>query len=238
MTDFSNLTVVLPTLNEVKNVDLVLDKLSDYYKGLNIIVVDDNSTDGTQDCVNEAKVKYESRGVSIELLERSGELPGLTASVVDGIKQTKTKDVMVMDADLQHPPEVLRNMYKLFIDDELDLIAGARLPFMEQQGLHRVIVTYISTKVADFVLRAKGYKVADPMSGMFIVRADIFKKVINENFSAFELSGYKVLFDFLKARKEKMKVASYFYDFGIRPGGKSKLKPKHAFFFFRSLFRG
>lgn len=237
MIDFSSLTVVLPTLNEAKNIELLLDKLSDYYPGLKIVVVDDNSSDGTQEVVFNVTKNFVKRGVSIHLIEREGELPGLTASVLDGIKKAKTKHVMVMDADLQHPPEVLRHMYETFLTSNLDLIAGSRLPFREQQGLHRVIVTYLSTKVADFVLRAKGYKVADPMSGMFLVKADIFKDVINKKFSAFELSGYKVLFDFLKASNKKMKVANYFYDFGIRPGGKSKLKPKHAYFFFRSLFR-
>lgn len=236
--DFSQVTIILPTLNEAKNIELLLDKLTDFYSKISIIVSDDNSNDGTQDLVLAFKDKYKDRDFELSLIQRnSGQIPGLTASVIDGIFNVNSEFVAVMDADLQHPPEIVKIMYSKLISEKADIVVGARLPFKEQQGLHRVIITYISTQIAHFILSFKGQKVKDPMSGLFIVNTNLIQKTIKDKKENFELSGYKILFDFLKSADRKLKILNCDYDFGIRPGGKSKLKPKHAFYFFRSLFR-
>jgi len=81
--DFAQVTVIIPTLNEEKNIDTLIQKLAGLYPGIHIIVSDDGSSDNTQEKV----LLFAQKNLSIQLLDRSKEpIHGLSASVVDGIK--------------------------------------------------------------------------------------------------------------------------------------------------------
>src|SRR5687768_20740 len=101
MTQFS---IVVPTLNESENIDLLLTRLfaldlsPDTFE---VIFVDDGSTDGTPD-----KVRAWKNQSNIHLIERQDK-PDLTASILAGAAISRSDVIVVMDADLSHPPERL-----------------------------------------------------------------------------------------------------------------------------------
>ena len=223
----NDLTIIVPTLNEENNIGILLEELNSLYPDINVFVVDDNSSDTTAEIVRE---KSNVLSIKVSLIIRKSS-PGLTASVLDGICAVKTDYFAVMDGDLQHPPSVIEKLYeKVKIND---LVVGARIPYNENQGFHRILFTRFATFLAKMFLKIKGNKVADPMSGLFCGRTVLFQE--NANKDLFELAGYKVLFDYLKILKE-IKTDNVYYQFQFRRGGKSKLKPAHAFYFMRSLF--
>ena len=109
-------TIILPTLNEAVNIGLMIETLNKLYPSSNIMVVDDSSTDGTADDAR----KYSDYAGRIKVIVRDPSDRGLTASVMDGIRRTKTKYFIVLDADFQHPPEDIQKMMD-------QLIAGKQL---------------------------------------------------------------------------------------------------------------
>jgi dolichol-phosphate mannosyltransferase len=235
--NYSDLTVVIPTLNEASNIELLLDKLSDYYSGINIIVVDDHSQDSTPELVQSFKAKFPERNFTLRLVQRiSVSERGLTASILDGLEEVNTNYTMVMDGDLQHPPEMIKEFIVQQNTNNSDLVIGQRLPYCERQGFHRVLITALATYAAWIRLRLKGFEVHDPMSGFFLVKTAVFRAIVKKQRSRFEGSGYKVLFDLLKCAASNLKISNLPYDFGIRPGGNSKLRPAHALYFLKGLF--
>jgi glycosyltransferase involved in cell wall biosynthesis len=91
--DYSDTTVVIPTLNEEKNIYELLSSLFDNYHGISIIVADDGSSDNTKRLVRATK--------SILLDRANKNIHGLTASVIEAVKQINTKYTIVMDGDMQ-----------------------------------------------------------------------------------------------------------------------------------------
>ena len=234
---YSNYTIIIPTYNEGKNIPILLKQLFELYTDLNVIVADDESTDGTQDAVRKYQTENNLSEPQLKLLERvDASDKGITASVVDAAQQITTIYMGVMDGDLQHPPEILGKLVEAHTADK-DLVIGARIPYKENQGIHRILVTRFATFIAKLALLRKGYRVSDPMSGFFVCKSDIFKETIKESLARFELRGYKILFDFLRLSSKKLSFDEVLYNFAFRSEGQSKLRPAHALYFVRSLFK-
>src|SRR6266849_2320627 len=104
--NYKKFALVVPTLNEAQNIVTVLDRareaLSQLPVAWEILVVDDNSTDGTAETVR----RYSESHAGIRVLERRGQ-KGLAGAITYGWKHTDADLLGVMDADLQHPPELL-----------------------------------------------------------------------------------------------------------------------------------
>jgi len=98
--EYGDVTVIIPTLNEEANIRELIGIILKLYKGVRVIVVDDASTDNTRDFVR----ILAKRNKEIMLLDRSGKVRGLTASVLDGANLVKTEKMIIIDGDLQHPP--------------------------------------------------------------------------------------------------------------------------------------
>ena len=98
----NDLTIILPTFNEQKNISRMIRTLSKIAPGVHIIVSDDGSIDGTKEDVLALREEFPN----VFLLDRTEiETHGLVISVIEAIEMTKTKYFMVQDADFQHPPE-------------------------------------------------------------------------------------------------------------------------------------
>ena len=121
MAEFDDLTVILPTYNEGGNIQSMLESLDSLYPGLSVIVADDNSIDGTRETVLEFAADHQR----ITLLDRDPSDRGLTASIMDGIANTKTRFFVVMDADFQHPPESVGDLYARLVGGS-DMVVGVR----------------------------------------------------------------------------------------------------------------
>jgi dolichol-phosphate mannosyltransferase len=232
---YQNLSIIVPTLNEAESIGKLLKLLDELYPGASVFVSDDNSSDDTENIVREFANAAEQTKVTF--LDRKGAgIRGITVSVLDAVQHCMTEFIAVIDGDLQHPPEVIAALYEK-AKSGIDLVAGARLPYMEKQGWHRVFATRASTLVARLMLKFRRCDVADPMSGLFLIRRQILVSLIEEHYERFELAGYKILFDILRISPGKLKLANVYYDFAVREAGHSKLRPVHALYFFRSLFK-
>jgi dolichol-phosphate mannosyltransferase len=111
MSDFprQKLGLVIPTLNESGNIPVLLDRLRDALATLpldyELIVVDDDSQDGTADVARE----YAQKDSHVRVFVRKGQR-GLAGAVIHGWAQTDATLLGVIDADLQHPPEVIPDL--------------------------------------------------------------------------------------------------------------------------------
>ncbi len=228
--DYSDTTIIIPTLNEARNIRKLISSIISRYPKIRIIVADDDSTDGTQEKVDEISKKE----ANVTLLKRKDETKGLTSSVLRAFKVSKTPNTIVMDGDYQHPPEKLGE----FVDalDNYDLVVGKR-ETVRNWSLNRRLMSWSATMMAKARLSFKKTRCDDIMSGFFGINTDIFKSTMEQHEDKFEKEGYKVLFDFLRLNKKELSVKEVGYDFGMRNGGESKIGPRHMIAFLRSLFR-
>lgn len=217
---YNDFTVILPTLNEEKSIDTLANKLLRSYKGIKVIVVDDGSTDGTREKVRDMMKSRKEIG----FMERAGRglQKGLTASVIDGIKRVRTRYFVVMDADLQHPPGLIKEMAR-GKEDGYDLVVAVRNN-VENWELGRKMISKALIGVGYALLSATGKETSsDIFSGYFCMGRDDFLRVYNKNRNRFVMDGFKVLYDFLKCNdKGRLRVMEVPYVFANRRWGSSK----------------
>jgi len=210
------LSIVIPTYNERDNIPVLFKRISESLRGVEyeVVVVDDNSPDGTADLVSELRSVYPN----VKVVRRAGKL-GLSSAVLDGIKHACGDVIAVMDADLQHPPEVLPVMYGEILKGADVVIASRyiRGGSVGSWSFLRKLISRVAIVMAKILVpRARG--VGDPISGYFMFRRDVIKGC--------ELNpkGFKILLEVL-ARGKYSKVSEVPYTFGVRYSGRSKLSP-------------
>ena len=230
---YSDLTVIIPTLNEENTISELLHLIESLYPEISIIVSDDGSPDKTQQLVRECQQK----NPRIFLLDRSEkEVHGLTASVLDAIMMTKTEYFVVMDGDLQHPPEKIKEMAeKLRLGS--DLVAGAREGVIQKWSLPRILISRFAILLAKLRLLWSGIIIKDPLSGFFAARTEPTQQIIRAKGNKFAPKGYKILFDLLKVIPAEYFLSGIYYQFGTRKRGASKINSKIIYYFLRSLFK-
>ena len=232
--DYKDFTVILPTLNEEETIGVLIRRLIREYSGISVVVVDDGSKDGTGRIVNgiskgNGRVRFFDRAKAH--LKR-----GLTASAVDGILESRTRFAIVMDADLQHPTDVIKFMApKLIKGNELVVAIRADVKGWE---FYRKVISKILIDVGYAILVITGRSRCDDIfSGFFGVNRGFFTKTYNANRGRFVLGGYKILYDFLKCtRNGDMLIDQMPYSFGLRKHGTSKAGFKQGMLLFKSFF--
>lgn len=228
---YSDTTIIIPTLNEYRNIDELLQKLQTLYPNVSVIVADDDSKDGTQKVVR----RFSKENKRIFLLDRSGKQKGLTASVLDGVMAAKTPYVLVMDADLQHPPEVIKSMI-LALRNGNPVVVGTRAHKPREWGFFRFLVSYTAVFLGRLRLRLGGAYARDVVSGFFGADSELFKNQIKLHFNRFVPEGYKVCLDLLKTLPRRTGVVEVPYSFALRTEGTSKMGKKQVIAYFKSLF--
>ncbi len=233
---YPDLTVIIPTLNEATSIGKLLECISESYPLCQIIVADDASTDQTPGIVRAFAIKRPN-DCTIELLPRRDALiRGICASVLDALKLCRTRYFVVIDADLQHPPEKIGELLT-FLRTGSRLAIATRRSFSEKQSFLRGSLTALATLVAQVYLSRMKLSVSDPMSGFFGADTEYVKAMVARSQNRFEPEGYKILFDILKIMGGTERIDIVSYDFAERPSGASKMEIRHIFYFFRSLFR-
>jgi len=221
--NYSDTTVIIPTLNEEKNISNIISKINKY-KGIKIIVSDDGSKDNTQKLAK----KY------AKVIDRKKEpIKGLTASVIDAVKATKTKYIIVMDADLQHPVETIekiRNELKKY-----KIVIATRKRTLKWK-LSRKIISKIAIILGRLRLLFRGMIILDPVSGFFGIHSTLFQKTLNKSEHKFEKQGYKVLFDILKYTPNKH-IEEIYYEFKTRKHGTSKIGRKQIISYLKAIIK-
>lgn len=221
------LSIIIPTFNEKHNVFTVTDRICQVLDGeeFEIIFVDD-STDETPELL--ARISTENPGVSY--IHRNGER-GLATAVTTGFQICRGSIVTVMDADLQHPPELLPQLLAK-IKTGYDLVIPSRfIPGGDEGGLSllRKIVSKTARALAWLALK-KARNSTDPMSGFFMFRKHII--------DGLELKpvGWKILLEVL-AKGNYRNVSELPYRFQPRAGDQSKMSLKEQLNYLHHLFR-
>ncbi|MGC8676227.1 MAG: glycosyltransferase [Candidatus Micrarchaeia archaeon] len=233
MRNNSEFTLILPTLNEEATIGKLINYVLLHYRGMRVLVVDDGSTDGTERIVNGiSKAHKEVRLINRKKL---GLAKGLTASIVQGILASKTKYAIVMDADLQHPPEVIGKLADcLAKGNDMAVATRARV---RHWALYRKLISKGLMLFGKLVLVAKGKKTCkDIFSGFFGIRQKLFASTYASNKERFVGYGYKALFDFLKCADSNIRLCEVPYAFMTRKSGKSKAGIRQGLALFRSFF--
>lgn len=209
------LALVIPTLHEAKNIRPLLTRvraaLDPYDLAYEVIVVDDESCDGIDEIVGEIA----SEDPRVRLVVRTSER-GLAGAVLRGWAESNADLLAVMDADLQHPPELLPTLWAE-VDRGADLVVGSRYACpgcMRGWKLARQIISRIAIWMTMPVQRG-GIRARDPMSGFFIVRRSCIERI------ELRKTGFKILLEIL-ARAEIRSVVEVPFTFGRRYAGASK----------------
>lgn len=228
-----HLSIVVPTYNEAPNVaelvQRVTDALATLEGGLDaeILFVDD-STDATPDVIRAVAA---DSAIPVRLIHREEATGGLGGAVLEGLAAAHADACLVMDGDLQHPPEEIPALWRRFSRGDVDVVIASRYAGGgTSDGLAdrtRVLVSKASTSVtrAMFPIRLRG--VSDPMTGFFLVdRRSVDQALLRPR-------GFKILLEMLARRS--MRVAEVPFDFADRHAGDSKASVRQGLHFLTQL---
>lgn len=216
---YINISVIVPTYNEKDNISILFDRIDNSLKSKNIngityeiVVVDDDSDDGTDQIVKNLAGRY-----PVKLIERKND-KGLASAVVEGFKNAKGNIFVVMDADLQHPPEKIKDLVNEICLGS-DIVVASR--HNGEFGKFNIVRKTMSNS-ANFIAKILFPKIAnigDIQSGYFALRKDVIGgAVLNP-------TGYKILLEILILGKYNV-VKEIGYKFASREHGESKLGVK------------
>ena len=211
------ISIVIPALNEEKNIKPLTLRIIKVLKKtkFEIIFVDDNSTDQSKKILLSLSKKYKFFKPILRKKNRD-----LTQSCFDGIKKSKYQNILILDADLQHNPKYIPQMFKE-LNKGKDVVIGARkLTAGKNKGLSET--RRFASIFLIFLFKVFNIQTKDPMSGFFLFKKDIYLKNKNRFFG----KGFKILADLLINSKAKLKTKDVFIDFNRRYENESKMNIK------------
>ena len=214
-------TIVIPVYNEAKNLGILIPKIYKELKNIKfeLIIVDDSSNDGTSKILKKFKKK------NFKHIVRKKERD-LSKSCIEGFKKARSKNIIVMDGDLQHKPSDIKKFLDIFSKKNPDFVVGTRDLFENKKHNLNFLRLFASRILILIVNSLLGNKTSDPMSGFFMFKKRIFKnsqkKLIKK--------GYKVLLDLLYTSNQKIRVIDVSINFDSRMKGKSKMSLKILFY--------
>jgi dolichol-phosphate mannosyltransferase len=215
--DAPPLSVVVPTYNERDRLPELVANLFNVYsaEGLDaeLIIVDDNSPDGTGRLADEL-----ARGRRIRVIHRAGKL-GLGTAVIEGFMTTDAPIVGVIDADMSHPPGLLPRMLAIMQQHRADVVVGSR--YIAGGGTRGwPLVRLLMSRLA-CMMAAGLTPVRDATSGFFLIRRDLARDI------KISAGGFKICLELL-VRGRPTSVIEVPYVFEGRTVGKSKMNWKEA----------
>jgi dolichol-phosphate mannosyltransferase len=218
---------VVPTFNEAENVERVISRCRKAMDGMDyeLIVVDDDSPDETWRIAEEAGAGTDRVNVHRRQTER-----GLGTAVAFGFERATKEFCVVIDADLQHPPELIPELVN-HVSEYVDIVIGSRY----QKGgrvvnwpLSRQVISHGAIALTKLCIgEARGLN--DPLSGFFLVR----RSVVDE--ASLDPRGYKILLEVL-VECDYAHVVEVPYRFDERERGSSKLTADAIRAFLAHLF--
>lgn len=210
------LSVIIPTYNEHQNMQPLIESVRDALGDIpwEVIVVDDDSPDGTYDEVN----RIAQREPRVRCLRRVGRR-GLSSAVIEGMLVANADIVAVMDADFQHDETKLPEMFDLLQSADADIVVASR--YADGGGIGsweegRAKMSVLANRLSRSLV---GHQTTDPVSGFFMMRRSVLSAAL------YDLSqqGYKILIDILSSAHRPLKVVEVPYVFRERREGESKI---------------
>lgn len=215
-------SVIVPAYKEQGNLEALTKRVTEAMEkaghkraDLEIIVVDDNSRDGSEETIN----TLQREGWPVSIIVRTNER-GLSSAVLAGFNAAKSDALLCMDADLQHPPEYVPKMFEALtvpgIEFTLGTRYGAGVAIDKDWPVHRRVISWGARLLARPLT-----PLSDPMSGFFGLR----KGVLNRGLSQVSAIGYKIALElFVKCRVRNYNEVGF--SFAARTVGESKLTGK------------
>lgn len=226
------ISLAIPTYLEKANITRLLERASSALTAtqeeFEIIIVDDDSPDGTAQEVQQLRPTRPW----LRLLVRKGERD-LSTAVMAGWRIARGDVLGCMDADLQHPPEILVALVERMRATGADLVIASRNVEgggVSDWALRRRIISWTATLLARLLLAHKIGSVRDPMSGYFLFRREVIAA------ATLQPMGYKILLEVL-ARGAYRRAEEVSYVFVERAHGGSKIGPRQTWLYVRHLMR-
>ncbi len=215
----SDSLVIIPTYNEIENIEAIIRAVFDLNKDFDILVVDDNSPDGTADAVIKLQTEFQGR----LHLEKREEKSGLGVAYIHGFNWGLKKDyqyIFEMDADFSHRPSDLPRLYRACANGA-DVAVGSRYKRgvnVVNWPLHRVLLSY---GASFYVKLITGMRVHDPTAGFICYKREVLEAIPLDKI---KFIGYAFQIEMkFRAYKKGFKIEEVSIIFTDREKGKSKM---------------
>ncbi len=216
----SDTVVIIPTYNEKENIEAIIRATFSQEKKFDVLVVDDNSPDGTASIVKELQKEYEGQ---LFLEERSGK-NGLGTAYIHGFKWALSKGyeyIIEMDADFSHNPNDLVRLYKSCAEEGGDVAVGSRYSVgvnVVNWPMNRVLLSYFASKYVRFIT---GIPVHDTTAGFVCWKREVLETI---KLDKVKFVGYAFQIEMkYKAWKHNFKINEVSVIFTDRTRGESKM---------------
>jgi dolichol-phosphate mannosyltransferase len=227
----SDSLIIIPTYNEKENVEAIIRKVFSLPKAFHILIIEDNSPDGTANIVKRLMTEFPER---LFIEERKGKL-GLGTAYIHGFKwalQRKYDYIFEMDADFSHPPEKLQELYDACHTEGADAAIGSRyeggLVRVVNWPMGRVLMSYYASV---YVRMITGMKVRDATAGFMCYTKKVLETI---DLDKIKFIGYAFQVEMkFTAYKLGFKIVEVPIIFTDRTLGQSKMSKKifkEAFF--------
>lgn len=216
----SDALVIIPTYNEIENIETILKSVFSQNKSFHVLVVDDNSPDGTADKVKSMQDEYSEQ---LHLLQRDKK-NGLGAAYIAGFKwalEHSYNFIFEMDADFSHNPNDLIKLYDACASNGADIAVGSRYVkgiTVVNWPLSRILLSYGASRYVRFIT---GMKVKDSTAGFICYQRKVLESI---NLDKIKFVGYAFQIEMkFKAYKKGFKIVEIPVIFKDRIKGKSKM---------------
>ncbi|MCT9819234.1 glycosyltransferase family 2 protein [Microbacterium sp. W1N] len=224
-----DLSIIVPTFNEAPNVAELVRRVTAATDGIQAeIVFVDDSTDDTPEVI---RVVAATAAMPVRVIHRDAPTGGLGGAVVEGIRGAASDVCLVMDGDLQHPPEKIPEMYARYRQGEVDVVVASRYVGGGSSGgladRTRVMVSRASTALTKAMFPVRLHDVTDPMTGFFLVSRTAV------DLDGLQPRGFKILLEILV--RKSFRIAEVPFDFADRHAGDSKASFRQGLHFLTQL---
>jgi dolichol-phosphate mannosyltransferase len=213
-------SIILPTLNEEQNVYKIVQEIKLKLKQkFEIIFVDDDSNDGTQERIEELKTKYDN----IKSIFRKEK--NLSTAFLDGLKIASGEYIVLMDSDLQHDPINIEKALSIIYEKKIDMIIGSRFLSDSKnytksyKSRFRLGLSKLFIFIFNQIFRTN---LSDPLSGFFAAKRKI---LLNKDHLLFK-KGFKIVLDFYLLLRNKVLISEIPISLNKRNSGNSKISFK------------
>ncbi|PKH49715.1 dolichyl-phosphate beta-D-mannosyltransferase [Tenacibaculum sp. Bg11-29] len=216
----SDALVIIPTYNEKENIEAIIRATFSQEKEFDILVVDDNSPDGTANIVNKLQKEYPNK---LYIEKRIGK-NGLGSAYIHGFKWAINKGydfIIEMDADFSHNPTDLIKLYNACASNEADVSIGSRYSVgvnVVNWPMYRVLLSYFASKYVRFITRLP---ISDTTAGFVCWKREVLETI---KLDKIKFIGYAFQIEMkYKAWKHKFKIKEISVIFTDRTLGESKM---------------
>lgn len=213
--------VIIPTYNEIENIEAIIKAVFSLEKRFDILIVDDNSPDLTPQKVKELQSIFHNR-LFLEIRQKKS---GLGTAYIHGFKWALERDysyIFEMDADFSHNPKDLVRLYDASINDSADVVIGSRYinntVNVVNWDMKRLLMSYFASKYVKFITRMP---IADTTAGFVCYKKEVLEAL---NLKEIKFVGYAFQIEMkFKAYLKKFKIVEVPIVFTDRTKGESKL---------------